>query len=333
MRPFSRLLAILLLVSSHGNAQTPPDGADAAGRPALRLELGVRADGTGTPLWRNGIAVSIGTEAADEAIREPLPLSDNANEWLGVLRSTIAHAERRSGEWAAVLGVAALDATVVAGNRASADAFGWIPDHIGINLQAFADAYGPPDGGAADRMTRILAHEYVHLLTYAHYPDHLERRRSPLDRALWTMFFEGLGDYVSVSSRWLPDKNGGKSATASEALDRLEPILVERLEQFVIADDSQERQLRRGISMGKFDEKWGSLPVALWLHSEVAECEETVTLRAVLNLERDSVLVLARRHAAPELQSRIEALIRQAGTMQPPPGRTTCIADFDRPSQ
>ena len=77
------------------------------------------------------------------------------------------------------------------------------------------------------------------------------------------MFFEGIGDYVSVSRRWLPDQQSNYSPIAAGTLRKLEPILVERVELLMTANAALEKELRTGISMGKFDEKWGSLPVAL----------------------------------------------------------------------
>ena len=300
--------------------------------PRISLENSVREDGTANRRWTAGIAVSIGARAAGDLARRELPLTRDAEAWLGVLTGAVPLVEVRGGELAALLGVAPLDARVVAGNRGSSDGFGWVPDHIGINVQALADTYGPPDREATDRAVRIVAHEYIHLLTYAFFPDHRERRRTPLDRALCTLFFEGLGDYVSVSRRWLPDAEGTASPAAADALRRLEPILVERLEQFVDADDEREKALRAGISMGRFDEKWGSLPVALWLHSEVKRCGEAATLRTILHLERDGVLLLAERHAAPALQPRIRALhdrIDRARTAAAP--TATCLAHRRRP--
>ena len=126
------------------------------------------------------------------------------------------------------------------------------------------------------------------------------------------MFFEGIGDYVSVSARWLPDEEGRSSPVAARALERLEPVLVERLEAFLAATPEEEKELRRGIAMGKFDEKWGSLPVALWLHSEARVIGERETLETMIRLERHGVLPLAIRHAAPELRPRLEALAEAA---------------------
>ena len=212
-----------------------------------------------------------------------------------------------------MLGIPTIDATVVVGNRASSDGFGWVPSYVGINVEAFVRTYGPPSEGALERATRILAHEYLHLLTYASYPNHLALRTTPFDRALWTIFFEGIGDYVSISSRWYPDANGHYSQVTAETLKRLEPIFVDRLERLFTADESLERELRAGMSMGKFDEKWGSLPFALWLHSEVTQNDEQDTLRTVFIAERDSVLALAEKHIDPALRPRIVALRNLSG--------------------
>ena len=298
-------LVVLLAASSSCNRQPSSIERRETDTPEISLELAVREDGTATQMWADGIAIAIGESAASELASGNLPLSEQAEAWLQVLRATLPRIELRSHELARLFDVPAIDAIIVAGNRGSSDGFGWVPNYIGINLQAFVDAYGPPGENAADRMIRITAHEYLHLLSYAFYPDHHQLRNTPLDRALWTIFFEGIGDYVSMSSRWLPDKEGSYSAIAAEKLKDLEPIFVDRLEKLANVSKDREEELRAGISMGRFDEKWGSLPFALWLHREVSQCGEADTLRAVLRLERDSVLLLAMRHATPELMPRI----------------------------
>jgi len=276
--------------------------------PTLQLELSVREDGTATQQWASGIAIAIGEEAANEAIGQQIPMSPEAEAWFDAIEAAVPHAESRGADLADFLEIQAFDATVVVGNRASSDGFGWVPNHIGINVEAFAQTYGPPDDGAIDRATRIIAHEYLHLLTYDNYPHHRDLRTTPFDRALWTIFFEGIGDYVSVSSRWLPDKQGDYSVVTAAALERLEPVFVDRLERLADATEADEPALRDRIAMGKFDEKWGSLPFALWLHSEAAVTGEQETLRKVFNLERDGVLALAEKHIGPELRARVRTL-------------------------
>lgn len=280
-----------------------------ANTPDIHTELCVRADGTATATWTEGIAVSIGREPAEELERESRPLTPGAVAWWEVLRTVEPEVAARAVELARPFGLPAFDATIAAGNRGSSDAFAWGGRYIGINVEAFVEAYGPPDEQARERMARIVAHEYVHLLTYAYYPEHRELRTTPYERALWTLFLEGLGDYVSVSSRWKPDEAGRDSPVAERTLERLEPILVARLEALAAASADEEAELRAGISMGKFDEKWGSLPVALWLHAEARERGEFAALAAFIRAGPRGVLPLARRHAAAELQPRIEALM------------------------
>ncbi len=285
-------------------------GVLACQRPAVafRLEPGVLEDGTASSTWTDGIAVAIGRDAAEALESERRPLTPGAAAWLAVLEEALPGVEEGAPRLASLFDLDAFDAIVVAGNRGSSDGFGWIPNHIGINVQAFDETYGHPDDAAVDRMTRLVLHEYIHLLTYAFYPDHMERRDTPLNRALWTMFHEGIGDYVSVSERWLPGEAGAYSPVTARTLRRLEPIFVERLEAFVDATPEEEAELREGISMGKFDEKWGSLPVALWLRSEASVRGERETLVEMIRLGPDGVLPLALRHASPELRPRLEAL-------------------------
>jgi hypothetical protein len=300
--------------------------------PEIALEPGVRDDGTATRLWTEGIAVAVGMHRALELSRRQQPLSPGAEAWLRVLEEAMPMIAERAGQLARMVNVAPLDATVVVGNRGSSDGFGWVPNFVGINADAFVETYGPPAGDATDRMVRIVAHEYLHLLTYAYYGNHSDLRQTPIDRALWTIFFEGIGDYVSVSARWLPDELGDFSSVASDSLERLEPVFVERLEMLASADSSREPELRVNIAMGKFDEKWGSLPLALWLHSESRRCGEEATLRAIFRLERDGVLELASRYAAPELRVRIRTLAARLGRPVAEAGYVgaSCLADrFD----
>ena len=306
-------LAALVICSALVSCDVQPPDTDIPNSetPNISLQVSVREDGTATPLWAEGIAVAIGEQAANDFARERLPLTSDANAWLAVLRDALPLIEDRARQLGQLFDVPPVNAVVVTGNRGSSDGFGWVPDKIGINVQAFADTYGSPAEGATDRMVRIVAHEYLHLVTYAFYEDHLERRETPVDRALWTMFFEGIGDYVSVSKRWQPDEHGNYSTITADTLAKLEPIFVERLEMFLSVGNEQENELRSGIAMGKFDEKWGSLPVALWLHSEVKQCGKSETLRTVMRMEREAVLSLALRHISSELRPRVLEIQRK----------------------
>ena len=300
-------LALILVAVGCGRASAA--GQDAAPPPlGLEVSLGVKDDGTATAVWAEGIAVAVGREAADTFAREVHPLTPEARAWFEVTREAVPAIQARVAELATLFAEPPPDMVIVVGNRGSSDAFAWMPDHVGINAQAFVESYGPPDEGAVDRMVRIVAHEILHLMTYAAYPDHLEVRTTPWERALWTMFFEGIGDFVSVSERWKP-VDGVVPEVTRTTLARLEPIFVGRLEAFAAhPSEDEERELRKGLTIGKFDRKWGSLPVALWMRMETIERDELEVLAEMLRLGPDGVLPLALRHIAPELRPRIEAL-------------------------
>jgi hypothetical protein len=315
-----------LAILAAGLPLVPVTGAQPL--PEMRFELAVLEDGTAAPAWTEGIALGIGEDAARALEQESMPLSVEAQAWVPIVEGAMPALSGRAAELTRILDVPVLDATVVVGNRGSSDAIGWMPDFIGVNVQAVADAYGPLAEGAQDRIVRIAAHEYIHLLTYRHYPDHGARRQTPFDRALWTIFFEGIGDYVSASGRWHPDESGDYSPVTAETLARLEPEFVARLEMLARADEGEERALRAGISMGKFDEKWGSLPYALWLLSEAKRCGEPATLRAALALERDSVLALAARYAADSFEERIRALAVLSGRADSLAETDSCLAEL-----
>ena len=131
------------------------------------------------------------------------------------------------------------------------------------------------------------------------------RQETPLERALWACLAEGLGNYRSLSPRWF-EAGGGLSEHARDVLGRLEPIFVERLAALASATDANSDGLMQGLSMGPFEEKWGALPVALWLASETAE--DPGALAAWIERGSRGVLVLARRHLPADLAARLPTL-------------------------
>src|SRR5262245_31468703 len=70
---------------------------------------------------------------------------------------------------------------------------------------------------------------------------------TPLERALWAMAREGLGNLRSLSETWV-GPGGELTPLARETLAELEPILVERLEKLARATDEEERELTAGLS-------------------------------------------------------------------------------------
>jgi hypothetical protein len=158
---------------------------------------------------------------------------------------------------------------IVLGNRGAEDAFTHDSVTIGFDLAALQANYGAaglPEN--RDRMDRFFRHEFVHLLQKAWASDHPLPMATPLQSALAEIWADGMGNYQSLSERWL----------SRDSADRL------------VAD----------LSWGRFDRKWGALPAALWLEAEPGP--PTETLRGFVAAGPAGVWTLADRHLAPSLR-------------------------------
>ncbi len=137
--------------------------------------------------------------------------------------------------------------------------------------------------------------------------EHRVPRDTPLERALWTCFHEGLGNYRSLSEKWRTPE-GALTDHARAALARLEPIFVEKMAALTLASNAaQEEQLLAGIDRGRFDQKWGAVTVALWLADEARGDDRN--LKAWVNAGPAGVLTLARRHLSPDRAPKLPRIL------------------------
>lgn len=265
-----------------------------------RLEVlpGVDDTGHATALWQQMIRARL-PAAAFEGVRDlEKPLTATERAW-----SDLIHA--RAGRWEAEIPVLAriirpLDAPaarIVLGNRGGDDAFTHDPHTIGFDLERLHAIYGDAtDPANTARIDRFFRHEYTHLLQKAWLAEHPVPLDSPLDRALAEAWAEGMGNFHSLSDSWRT-RNGLPAEKALVALESLEPRFVARLAAIACASPERAQRLTADLSRGRFDRKWGALPVALWLEREPGEPE--AVLREFLLAGPAGVWALAERHAAP----------------------------------
>jgi hypothetical protein len=193
--------------------------------------------------------------------------------------------------------------TLVVGNQNGEDGFGLGEDVIYFDLSALARNYGAAGEPAnAARLDRFFDHETTHVLHWRWARMHPQPVSTPLERALWAMAREGLGNLRSLSETWVGPA-GDLTPLARATLAELEPILVERLENLAHATTEEESALTAGLSWGPFRRKWGALPVALWLAEESRG--DAQVLRSFVSSGAVGVLALAQRHLAPELAQRL----------------------------
>lgn len=212
-------------------------------------------------LWQTMIRKLSGPEAV--ASRS---MNDGQRAWAALIRT-------RAAAWPAEIPALAKNyapvpapevATIVIGNGGGHDAFTHDATTIGFDVARLHAEYGDaalPEN--RERIDRFFRHEYVHLLQKAWLREHPYDASTPLRAALLGIWAEGLGNTYSLSERWRGDAEAAQHARAE-----LEPRFVARLAALACASKADADALTADLSMGRFDRKWGALPVALWLQAE-----------------------------------------------------------------
>jgi hypothetical protein len=120
-----------------------------------------------------------------------------------------------------------------------------------------------------------------------------------------------LGTWYSLSPRWRA-RDGEPSAAASEVLATLEPRFAARLSALACAPVDRAAELTADLSTGAFDAKWGALPAALWLETEVSRSDGAV--REFVLAGPEGIWELAARRLSPPLGAVVEEA-RLAGAL------------------
>lgn len=279
--------------------------AEACQATELELVTGVGPDGRPDAVWLDAVRVFHDEAALASLAASARPLSAPEIAWRNLIRERMrrwpADLERLQAPFA---GTAPPPSVVVAvGNQGGNDAFSPGPAAIAFDLQRLQALYGDAgDPANADRIDRFFAHEFTHVMHKAWQRQHGFEPATPLEAALWESAREGIGNYRSLSARWR-DANGDLTEHAIATLARLEPVFVERFAALAHANEAEAEALRAGLSMGPFEDKWGALPVALWLVLETRHSEQA--LADWVAGGPWAVLDLARRNLAPGLAARL----------------------------
>lgn len=218
-------------------------------------------------LWQRMIHKLSGPQAVASATT-----TDAQRAWAALIRSRATHWESEIPKLAETYAPAAAPelATIVIGNGGGQDAFTHDAVTIGFDTARLHAEYG--DAATAEnaaRIDRFFRHEYTHLLQKAWLREHPYDASTPLRAALLGVWTEGLGNYHSLSEKW-------RGEAAAKARAELEPRFVARLAALACASDEDADALMADLSMGRFDRKWGALPVALWLAADEKAIRELV---------------------------------------------------------
>jgi hypothetical protein len=305
--PLAFLLASLLL--SPGGSFPDQLSALAAGtRTKLIIRSGQDADGRPTREWLRAISVFHRDQSLQEFSQSPAPLTTEQVLWAELIKQrALLWPDQVDHLLTPFRGVSPpASVVIILGNIGGSDAFIAENINIAFDLGRMQLLYGSADTAVnSDRVDRFFAHEFTHVL-------HKEWRRTyqpsiqtPLEQALWVCLTEGLGNYRSLSSSWT-DAQGDLSQHAKDVLTRLQPVLVERLSALENATDDEAPALMKGLSLGPFEEKWGALPVALWLTQEAKGDDRK--LQKWVDAGPWGIVSLATKYLPAELAARLPAL-------------------------
>jgi hypothetical protein len=275
----------------------------------ITFEQGVDESGNLTKVWLDVIQDQFSKEELDQVINIKKKLSDSEIEWANLIGSKLSHWEKQFEDIAIPFSNIQIPdkISVVVGNTGKVDAFTSreIETKIFLNLSVLFREYG--NAGSQEnkgRIDRLFAHEFTHLLHYQWFKKNPYIPGTPLEKALKRCLVEGIGHYRSISDKWR-DKNGHITDHAEKTLLSLEPVFVQRLIAIKYATETEATVLMQDLSMGRFNEKWGALTVALWLVKESAGDDKN--LIKWINLGPDGILTLALNHLPVKLKDDLKS--------------------------
>jgi hypothetical protein len=273
------------------------------------FERGVDESGRPTKVWIDVVQDQFSKEELDHIANTKKKLSDSEIEWANLIQSKLPSWEKQLDDIAIPFsGIQMPDKiSVVAGNYGKVDAFASkeIETKIFLNLSILVREYGnAATQENKDRIDRLFAHEFTHLLHYQWFKKNPYIAGTPLEKALEKCLVEGIGHYRSISSKWR-DNDGHITNHAEKTLMLLEPVFVQRLIAINNATDTEVAEFMQGLSMGRFNEKWGALTVALWFVKESAGDDKN--LIKWINYGPNGILTLALKHLPVELKDSLKS--------------------------
>jgi len=271
----------------------------------LALKSGFSEDGAVTPEWVEALRYLRHEPGISAGQFGQKILTEEETAWANLIKTKIP-------VWAAMVdslripfGTIMPPGTVIIllGSQGGEDAFVYGDSTICFDLNKLDHVYGSASESAnGDRIDRFFAHEFTHVLHKAWRKQHPLNLNSPLDVALWACLTEGLGNYRSLSHKWVTE-NGALTDHAREVLNRLQPVFAQRISALRHSGDEEAETLLEGLSMGPFEQKWGALTVALWLAQEAQG--DDANLQKWVEAGPTGVLTLAQQYLPEDLKVEI----------------------------
>lgn len=274
----------------------------------LRLEYGFQQDGYPTDAWITAIHLRYEKSLIDSLRQTQHEPNKEEQTWIQLIESQQSNWK----EWIDSLAVPFKQpqlpkvVTIIIGALGGEDAFTYQDSTICFDVTRLQNIYGVANSkGNKDRINRFFAHEMTHILHKAWLKNHNRSRDTFLEDALWDCYLEGIGNYRSLSAKWV-SKKGKLTPYGKKVMAELQPIFVERLLALEHATADEADLLMKNLSSGPFTKKWGALTCAIWLAKEAKGDDRR--LQPWVERKAWGVLELAKRHLTKDLAQKLSHL-------------------------
>lgn len=263
-------LCMLLVVLHTDKLHSQVYQKDLTSDTVLFLEHGIKEDSRPTSKWIEAIYARRDKETIEKLKETSKHFTTEEQLWVELIES-------RKNVWFGWIDSLSIPfkkvelpdtVFILLGNAGGEDAFTYKDSTIGFDLSKLQQIYGSaskPEN--QDRIDRFFSHEMTHIYHKAWREKHGVVINSPLEYALWDCLVEGIGNYRSLSGKWV-SKEGMLTERSKNTLNELQPVFVERLIALKHATEEESIELLEGLSSGSFTKKWGALTSALWLAQE-----------------------------------------------------------------
>jgi hypothetical protein len=223
--------------------------------------------------WRDVLTTRQSKAYLDSLEQVVKPINKQENDWIALIKSKENRWNQIKDSLKVPFGETYINDTtyVYLGYQGNDDAFTYKYQTVCLDVTALQRAYGSAlDSVNDNRIDRIFAHEYTHVLHKEWARQNELKIKTYRDSILWEILYEGIGMYRSMSTKWHPINNR-LSKTSAKTFEVLYPIFVDRLveiETKKVLSEQDKKRLHKKLSRASMKQKWGALPMGVWLAME-----------------------------------------------------------------
>ena len=281
---------------------------------AVKVKVGITSNKISNE-WKEALTKRKSSAVLDSLSSVVKEITKEEQEWINLIQS-------KTNKWNAIRdsikvpfkNITLNDTiTVLLGYQGGDDAFTPNSKTICLDVNTMHREYGSATKPVNDnRIDRIFAHEFTHLLHKQWAIKNNLEIKSFKDQILWECVTEGFGMYRSMSSKWFP-VGDSLSTTAEKTFQNLYPIFAERISKVVTNSNltkEEENALHTNLSRGSMKRKWGALPVAVWLALEAKGNDENLV--KWVNKGPDAIILLAEKYLTGESKIAFDEFLKNS---------------------